>query len=451
MARHLSSRPILFDMRPGLRAIGVLASFESVFILFLVCGAYKTDPRIASFPIDLHVLFLTANFGMGLVIMYREGIYLRGLIVAALLFVFIAWALLTNLWTPSELYAQEKLLKLATLTLWSIIASAMIIANRPERVRRFLLLLLVFGTAAAIDGIIQYATTGPLALSASFRLHNYIAQGRFYGIAATVAFAAWLYTDPFSKRSMALMAVFVVCGYGLLVTGSRGATIGVLAGMLLPLALGLQFAADRRLLASKALVASVVLFLAIAAVLVQVSADFSGNLATLQRFNIVFTEEEGGQSHRLAFWRESWHLWLAQPLFGSGIGSWAIRYFNLDVERYPHNLILEVLVEFGIVGLLLLTAVVFTAVRGTSVRRLREDPVLMCAAMLCINMFIAAMTSSDLPGNRNFFAMLGLLVMRPYGQSIHVNIQSRTRDFGPSGRPHPNLRQGVPHARRGRV
>jgi hypothetical protein len=79
------------------------------------------------------------------------------------------------------------------------------------------------------------------------------------------------------------------CFYGLLITGGRGPLLGPLAGMLLPLALGLRLA-DRRLLASKALVASVVLFVAMAVVLLQASADFSQNLRALQRFKTLFTK-----------------------------------------------------------------------------------------------------------------------------------------------------------------
>jgi O-antigen ligase len=446
---QLSERPTLFDLRPGLRTIGALGSFEAVFILFLVCGSYKTDPRLAGLPIDLSILFLTAGIAMGLVIIYREGIYLPGLTVVSLLIVFIFWASLTSLWTPSELYALDKLLELTTLSLWSVIATAMIIANRPERVRRFLLLLLVFGTAATIDGIIQYNTaTGPLALTASFRLHSHKAQARFYGMGALVAFAVWLHCDPFSKRGIALMAALFTFFYGLLITGGRGPTLGVLGGMLLPLALGLRFS-DRRLLASKALVASVVLFVAMAIAVMQLAAHFSGNLPLLQRFGIVFTEEEGGQSERLDFWRQSWHLWLEQPVLGSGVGSWSIRYFGLDDSRYPHNLILEVLVEFGLVGLLLLATVAVAAARRVSVKRLREDPVLMCIAMLCINTCLAAMTSADITGNRNVFAMLGLLVMRAYDRASDVGVESRARDLRASGPRYSDLHQGMPNARRG--
>jgi O-antigen ligase len=444
VTQNLSKRPTLFDMRPGLRIIGALVSFESVFILFLICGSYKTDPRFSSLPIDLNVLFFAAGIAMGLVIIYREGIYLPGLTVVALLIVFIAWALLTSVWTPSELYAHEKLLKLTTLNLWSVMASAMIIANRPQRVRRFLLLLLVFGTAAAIDGIMQYGGAGPLAGTASFRLHNYGAQGRLYGMAGIVAFAAWLHTNPFSKVGMALMAAVLTCACGMLVTGSRGATLGVLAGMLLPLALGLRFA-DRRLLASKTLVASVVFFVALAAVLVNVAANSSGDLPTLQRFDILLTEEEGGQAHRLWFWRRSWDFWLAHPLFGSGVGSFGILAVGIDRSSHPHNLILEVLVEFGLIGLLLITAVAVAALRRTSVHRLREDPALMCAAMLCICTLIYAMTSSDITGNRNVFAMLGLLVMRPYIRTSSVGSESRAPER------FLDVQQVTPNSGRGRI
>ena len=182
-----------------------------MFIFFLASVNYKADPRFSFVPIDLTVIFFVLGVAMGLAIVWREGIYLPGLTVVSLLTIFIAWVLLTTLWTPSEIYAREKLLKLATLNLWSVIATAMVIANRRERVHRFLALILVFCTAASLDGIVQYATSDRYAFSASYRPENYLGQGRFYAMGALVAFAAWLQTSPFSKRGIALMAAFVTC------------------------------------------------------------------------------------------------------------------------------------------------------------------------------------------------------------------------------------------------
>jgi O-antigen ligase len=459
---ELNSRSSLLDLRPELRLLGVLGSFEAVFVLFLLSANYKNDPRLSFVPIDLTVIFLVLGVAMGLAIICREGIYLPGLTLVSLLILFIAWVMLSDLWTPSELYAREKLSKMATLNLWCVIATAMIIANRSERVRRLLVLLLVLGTAASVDGLTQYAgvTTeyigftpappGALSVnegfSSDFRLENNLGHARFYSMGALIAFVAWLYTNSLSKRGVVLMAAFVTCFWGLLITGGRGPTLATVASMLLPLVLSLRFA-DRRLLASKALVASFALVAVLVVALVQGASEYSGNLRTVHRLTVLFTEEGGGGSAaaRWERWTGSWQLWLEQPLFGSGVGSWPVRYFNRDDHGYPHNLIVEVLVEFGLVGLLLLASVAIAAARRASVRRLRENPILMCAAMLCISTFLAAMTSSDITGNRNVFAMFGLLVMRPYSRTAHVHRTSRAREPGLSEQPNSDLRRGVPN------
>jgi O-antigen ligase len=258
-------------------------------------------------------------------------------------------------------------------------------------VRRFVALLLALSAAASVDGVLQYSgliapysgvvtpsgiTTE--AFSATFSLENNLAQARFYGSGALIAFVAWLYASPFSKRGVALIAVFAICFCGLLITGGRGPTLAALAAMMLPLALGLSFV-GRRLFASKALVATFVLLAVLIVALLQGASEFSDNLRTLQRLGVLFTEEEGGgtAAARIDRWVLSWQFWLKQPLFGGGVGSWPILFNGLDEVNYPHNLILEVLVEFGLIGLLLLAAMAFPAVRRASVRRLRGDPVLM--------------------------------------------------------------------------
>jgi O-antigen ligase len=463
MSWYLSRPSTLFDLRPVSRLPGAILSFEAIFIFFLISGNYKADLWFSWIPIDLTVIFFILSGATGLVIMFREGIYLPGLTVVSLLMIFIAWTALTGLWTPSEIYAREKFLKLATLNLWSLVATAMIIANRRERVRRFLVMLLVLGTAASFYGIARYsgaagydsaanASSINEAFSGNFRLENYLGHGRFYGMGALVAFAAWLRTSPFSKRGVALMGAFVICFGGLLITGGRGPTFGMIVGMMLPLALGLRFA-DRRLFASKELVASFALLVVMVVVLVHGGAEYSGNVRTLRRLNVLFTEERGGGSAaaHLEYWGASWPFWLEQPVFGAGIGSWPVLYHGIDIASHPHNLILEVLVEFGLVGLLLLSNCAVAAARRASVRRLREDPFLMCTAMLCINTFFNAMTSSDITQNRNLFAMVGLLVMRPCRRTSHVDAQGRTREFESSEERHRVPSRGMRGASGSRV
>jgi O-antigen ligase len=404
--------------------LGALFSFEAVFVVFLFAGNYKADARLSWLPVDLSIGFFAIGFAMGLVIIYREGLYLPGLSLVAMAGAFVTWAALTSFWTPSTVYAQEKLIKLAVLNLWCLIATAMIMANRPERVRRLLLLLLVFGTATSLDGILQYRTTDQFALSASFRLENYIGQGRLYGMGALVAFALWLRTRPLSRQGLALMGVFATCAYAMLIAGSRGPLVSLAIAMMLPLIAGIRVA-DRRLLASRALLASLVLFILIAAVVTYLAIVASGSLRALQRFDVLLTAQEGGTSalRRLEFWSETLRFWLQTPVFGQGVGSWPVLYHGVDIGWHPHNLFLEVLSELGLIGFFLLAAVFAMACHRLSLARLRTEPALMTAVMLGVTAFLYAMTSGDLADNRGLFAMLGLLAMRSTSKVPRANAE----------------------------
>jgi O-antigen ligase len=409
------------------RLIGALFSFEAVFILFLFSGNYNADSRLAWVPIDLSICFFAISVAIGVVIVFREGLYLPGLTLVACAGVFVTWAAVTDLWTPSTIYAREKLIKLTALNLWCLIGTAMIIANRRERVRRFLVVLLVLGTVAALDGMVQYATAEEFALSDSFSLQNYIGQARLYGAAALVAFAAWLHADSFSRRGMVLMSIFATCLYAMLIAGARGPMASIVAAMLLPMALGVRLP-RQRLLVSKALLASLVLLAVTTAVIVHLASISPDSLRAFARFNVLLTAVGGGSSvsGRLEeMWPATFQLWVQKPLIGHGVGSWPVLYRGKDISSYPHNLVLEVLVEFGLVGFTLLAAVIALACSRVSLARLRAEPALMAAAMLAISTFLYAMTTGDLTDNRPLFAMLGLLAMRPAREAMRAGVETR--------------------------
>ena len=53
-------------------------------------------------------------------------------------------------------------------------------------------------------------------------------------------------------------------------------------------------------------------------------------------------------------------------------------------------MVLEILVETGIVGLVLMMALLVVAMRPVSIDRLRNDPLALCAFMLFVWLFIKA-------------------------------------------------------------
>jgi O-antigen ligase len=115
---------------------------------------------------------------------------------------------------------------------------------------------------------------------------------------------------------------------------------------------------------------------------------------------------------RLDFYTAAVHLWATSPVFGHGIGSWPVLAGYGDQRAYPHNILLEIAVELGLVGLVLFVGLLAFALRALGPWHLvRQDPIRVLILMLFASMFINALVSGDLSYNRPLFAVLGLMAV----------------------------------------
>tara|TARA_B100001063_G_C16716184_1_gene530868 strand:- start:59 stop:1180 length:1122 start_codon:yes stop_codon:yes gene_type:complete len=89
--------------------------------------------------------------------------------------------------------------------------------------------------------------------------------------------------------------------------------------------------------------------------------------------------------------------------FGRGIGSFGISYAGEDVRAYPHNILLEIFFELGIIGLLIFFAILVIAlepiIRGKNV-----------FVWIFILLFLNSLKSSSLTDHWLMFMYLGLLL-----------------------------------------
>jgi O-antigen ligase len=384
-------------------------SFETAFVLFLLAPLLKSDPRLAWFPIDMTVAFFGLSVLAGFVVVLRSGItyaHVPGIKAVWAGAVLAIWIAASQLWSPSQIYAQEKFTLFATINLWCLTATAVIIGSSRVRVWRFFGLLLVGGGILSLDYLLGF-TVGPGAMY----VENYLLRGRLAGLAVLVAFVLWLRSPALSGRTLILLAVLAVCGYTLLAAGGRAPTTAVAVSMLVPPLLSLRLP-HGRLVIDRSILLSLALIVILVLVVVYL-ATMTDDLRTLRRFDVLLTAEGGGASaaERAARWQHAFDNWLDRPFVGHGTGAWPVLYRGHDRHSYPHNLILELLVEFGLIGLALFGLLVYVLVRRVSLPRLRQDAALLCAALLCLNAFINAMSTGDLTDNRNLFAMLGLLAV----------------------------------------
>jgi O-antigen ligase len=109
-----------------------------------------------------------------------------------------------------------------------------------------------------------------------------------------------------------------------------------------------------------------------------------------------------GQELALARWAEA-------PFIGWGIGEFGRLYPDLE---YPHNLLLELLMELGLVGFwLLLALLVIGLVRAWRLWPARPDWAPIALIILFVTLLLSRMTVQGfLPDERILFALLGMIL-----------------------------------------
>lgn len=401
-------------------SLATVCSFEAFFLLFLMAGRYKGDPRFQwiaeRFSLDLTLMFLLLSGVAGLVVLFGRGYRLpRGAaaftMAGAALFGYMTLALL---WTPGDLYAHTKSLHIGILTTWTAAAAALIIASRRQRVERFLILFVLFAAWLAVESVLAHRQSGGGSVAALGG--HYLGLGRMIGPAALIALGYGLFMarDPLGRTAaFATAAAFV---FVLLILGGRMPLLATIAGGLVPLCLATRAAAARHFTSPKrqarAMWTYAALLVAAAAVIVYLGCSEHAP-QTLRRMAGLLHADWGQSSYsRLQYYPAAIEYWWQRPLLGHGMGAWPLLHFQGDFRAYPHNLILEILVEFGLCGLGLFVWLLIAAGRGLGpVARIASDPLRVIVLMVAVGAMANAMVSGDIPDNRFLFAALGLMLL----------------------------------------
>lgn len=396
-----------------------LVSFEAVFALFLFAGVYKAWAPLAWVPIDLTVLLggIAGLLGVGLWI--RNGLPRPPTaVVAFVLFgLFLVYALVSGLWSPSRVYYTDKAFRLVSATALAFVGG-LAIAQRPARTRRFLAIVAgisLFVTAGAFVSVVFTMLFAGTSTPEPFGT-NYLIVGRAIGF-GVVILTGFLLFAPLDRREQGLAALAVAVSLLTLVgLGGRGPVVATGASMaaLVCLAAATEGVVPKP--TPRALVAGLAGIAVLGVLLVTVGRSIRG----VYRFLILLESPGESLGSRLTYYDVTFDMWLAgNRLFGQGLGSWPIAMGRGDEPGYPHNIVLELLFELGLVGLLLFVALLVfggaVLLRGWLAHRHPEAVVI---GTLCLFMLLNAMVTGDLNDNRYLFAVLGLLCYRPVAMRV---------------------------------
>jgi O-antigen ligase/uncharacterized protein (DUF3084 family) len=282
--------------------------------------------------------------------------------------------------------------------------AGILIGRRGRRLLLWAVLTLSVSAASAVVLARGLSTGTATTYADRFTLDsNYdpIAFGRDAGRGILLAVWILLAVRSVRARTLALAAVPVLA-VAFFASGSRGPVLGLAAGLLvlLPLSLDQPGARKRVLLVALGGIGAALL----------VSQLVPGG-ALNRSFSFILGGGGDDSNGRFHLWHVAWDAFRAHPLLGIGTAGFAALG---DSERYPHNIVLELLAELGVVGGLIFAGFVGSTVvalvrvyrRGLADDRAQAAAVAALFAAAMVN----AMFSGDLPTNGAVWVAAGLAI-----------------------------------------
>jgi len=292
------------------------------------------------------------------------------------------------------------------------------------RIRTAAILIIVFGFLFAFFAILQfvlspekiygvYSSTFATPFGSFVNRNNFAA---FMEMSVCLPLGL-LYTGAVDrdKRLLYITAISLM-GIALLLSGSRGGFVGMLAGVIIVIFSAERFAGKKRLFLRVALIAALLITLVGGAV-------FVGGESSLTRLAELGQDEPDSTTTRLYIWVTTLKVIGANMPFGSGLGAFGVAFTRFDTNggvfrvEQAHNDYLQIAADAGLPGILLagwfLFLLIKTGLRSTAVKNTYRRGVAIgsfggCCTMIVHSLFDFVLHTTAI--SLLFLMLVGLLI-----------------------------------------
>jgi len=311
-------------------------------------------------------------FGAAYVI--HRGTHLRLGAVGPWVWGFVVWACASLLWTAVAATVFDEAFTLVQLFIITILV-ADLMAHRPETAGPVMWTYVASATITSFIGLYMYALNHSSLPDG--RAEAFIGQGAPQFATILLPAAIMLTWRSLHRPALWAMGGALVVNLAIVLSATRSAWLAIVVAITLGLLPRLE--TGRRL---------ALILAAVAVALAMFLAPGVGDLLT-ERLN---TAIETGGTGRTAIWAVGLNVVPEHPLIGIGYGAFPsvinpenvratilpVQTDVLDFPIGPHNIVVGVLVELGIVGLLLLFGVARSVFRG----RARSEAAVLARAVM---------------------------------------------------------------------
>jgi O-antigen ligase len=389
LATHAIYVPFL--LIGGAAALLFFLKFPEIAVsLFYVVGFFKGDPRLDATPVDLTVtVAVIMLLAMGVRLFFTDSTlhlprdFVFYVPLLALMFISLTY-------TPDFAAGLDKTLRFIFLTLMGAI-SPFLLVDTPEKIRRFLVGLVLGGILMSINSFFMLGGEDRLTAPSG----ETTALGFSAGLALVIIWALWFPRMSLFRRIL-LYPFIAVLMVALVGSGGRFANVGT------AVCIGLSILFYRKLVVDLA----IMLGAGIAALpFVRIPAASLDYLASLAHPHQAF----GTRTDLMFFGLQTF---LDHPLFGVGIQGYRYVTPNPLTYNFPHNLLLELGAELGIFAIITFVALVACSYRAMF-RVLRDAysenaPIYRTVFLMLILTCMDASVSGEMNNDRLLFFMLSM-------------------------------------------
>lgn len=400
---------------------------ELLFVVFLLSGQFKAFLIFFGIilPVDLTIITSACIVGLSIYKLQKTNNFSTRLVsfnsIAGLL-LFFAWMVFTLFYTASEKYSSDKTFYF----LLNIIAFSVPFLYKGFNVRLFFQLI-TLGIIILAIGLLPFQYFDILESSKQIKEDGtfsaigglYLTLSEYLGLLA-VLFMTKQQKIIFSRN---LDVFIIITALSLMfLLGARGPIIfgvGVWVLYYFNSIKVIRLAVKPRTI--RQLGIGVFVFTVILVLMTRFDATNTLLSRSFYRFSYLIQGlfSESGQDHsssvRIDLIKDALNgvfMNLNAFFFGHGIGSFGIITQETDVRLYPHNLILEIWFEMGMIGLSLFAGwIVYMLLKA---RKLPND---LISYWLLFYIFLNLMKSSSLIDIRVEFAVLGLFMVQNFTTS----------------------------------
>lgn len=379
-----------------------------IFVFFLYSGSLKW---LTIFPSDITVIFaiplilaIIANWKFSEKSLYKPSVIL--IVTFISLFV---WILITCLYTVSEEYYKDKLLR--TLLIYLAFLFPIIYFKDYSYFKDFVngistfaaIVILVLTAVLIVYGnfdIILYVTE-----LENLNLPDYLVISEILGVFILL---------NHSKNVKLILFLKLTALFYMIMLGGRG-PIFFLAIIYI-----FYYLFKTKLTYQKGIVVILVTFLFNALLSFLQNWEFTKRM--FSRFSTLL--EGDAFESRGELLQISTTLIKEKFVFGTGYGGFGVAALGSDFRAYPHNIILEIFVETGIVGFLLFLFFIVYFLTKIFVRMNsnKQDVCTLDYSLCFIYLFLNAMKSSSFVDYRNLFGLMGVVIAY---YAIEYNFKSK--------------------------